>query len=113
VSASTRRLPSTTIWDVDCAKARSIVAIVPIAAPKTIPPRTKPAKPSPRNSRNGNIMRNAPFWTLLTDGTALSREVADNMFVQAFPGTSTQLPKKPLHYPQETAGTPHSYDAAR
>jgi hypothetical protein len=36
-------------------------------------------------------MRNAPFFALFTDPTALLRETLDSMFVQAFSGAATQL----------------------
>src|SRR5437870_13715357 len=97
-----------------CARTRSAVAIEPIAAPTIIPPRIRPTSPSPRNSRNHKAIRTAPFLTLFTDRTALSRDALDSMFLQAFAGSATQHnPFKPLVIRRNLPPHGDSYEAAR
>src|ERR1043166_8239000 len=60
VSLSTRRLPSTMIEAAVCATAESAVARDARPEPTTTPPRTKPAKASPR-TRTQSPMRDAPY----------------------------------------------------
>src|SRR5438552_5199244 len=62
VSASTRRLPSTAIWAAACAFAFPAMRTDMAALPKITPPRTTPAKVSPRNARHHSFMRNVPYF---------------------------------------------------
>src|ERR1700730_18294246 len=61
VSASTRRLPSTTIELADWAKTTPADPTATAAVPKKAPARAKPTMLSPLNNRTPDPMRNAPL----------------------------------------------------
>src|SRR5438105_11234777 len=60
VSASTRRLPSTTIDEVACAAAGRTASTETAVEPSTAPPRTTHAKASPRSLPTQRFIRYAP-----------------------------------------------------
>ena len=90
VSASTRRLPSTTIAPEDCAEAWLAVATAPTALHKANPARTMPTRQSPLSCRTHNFIRNAPFPTLSTNRLAILRTLPSTMFLQGFSDSATQ-----------------------
>ena len=94
VSASTLRLPSTTMLE-PCAKAGTAVSNAVPIEPATIPPRTHPAKPRPRRKPTQSLIRNTPF-VILYRPRRRTTEPDDSKLVQAFPRGATDFPLRGL-----------------
>ncbi len=67
VSASTRRLPSTTMALAGLRRGMAGGRNRPYCGAESTPARTKPTRQRPRSCRTHKFMRNAPFPTLNTD----------------------------------------------
>jgi hypothetical protein len=94
VSASTLRLPSTTMLE-PCAKAGTAVSNAVPIEPATTPPRTHPAKPRPRRKPTQSLIRNTPF-VILYRPRRRTTEPDDSKLVQAFPRGATDFPLRGL-----------------
>src|SRR6266542_562092 len=89
VSASTRRLPSTTMDETPCAAAVSAARTETAAEPSTVPPRTTDTKASPRSTPTQGFIRYAPH--LFSVGPSGDRRILPPRLVQPFPRAATIL----------------------
>src|SRR6266849_1441350 len=104
VSASTRRLPSTTMDETVCAAAARAANTETAAEPSTVPPRTTQTRASPRSIPTQGFIRYAPHFVFGRPAGGFTHSAP--RLVQPFPRAATILADRITFCVQGVAGLP-------